>query len=587
MVNKTPTVKNIMFEQFNLESDSVTLVDAILVDDSGLEIVPDSISFEGAEEQTSFYDGSLEELGIDAGILLTSGEGNPPTENTQTSFGTAGSNVTDEQLQAIADSAFEGNGGVTDVNFIEFSFVVDDPDIRSVSFDLVFGSDEYPEFSDSTFVDVGGVIVNGKNVALFNNEATQPLSIVSENLNVGNFIDNSDNSLPIEYDGVSPVLKISAPVNQGENTIKFGVADTGDQIYDSGLFIANLASTTTNTGNSGSGVLIEQSGSEQDDEIVGTADNNFIEGLEGNDVIDGGDGVDLIEAGAGNDSIQGGVGADTINGGAGADLIEGGADADILTGSTGSDTFSGTPEELNGDTISDFVDNDEIVVKDAIFTMDDVTITLGSAILDIDLDQDGASDTTITLEGDFSDTEFTVESESVDGVDTTTITSVVEDTGSILDMMDLTADEVVSTTFETERSAFFNNTVDFYPVDGDGNISDPTSGNTIAPGDSGYTEAALANRLGLDISAEDEANVNLSGELTGGNLYAPMIAVDGDFAALSDSDTSNDPTVYFAYQAANADGFDHIRTTGNQFSFEDLPDGGDFDFDDMIINVDF
>ena len=36
------------------------------------------------------------------------------------------------------------------------------------------------------------------------------------------------------------------------------------------------------------------------------------------------------------------------------------------------------------------------------------------------------------------------------------------------------------------------------------------------------------------------------------------------------------------------DDFDHIRTTGdNQFRFEDLADGGDFDFNDMIINVDF
>lgn len=577
-----------MFEEFSLSSEPITLVDAILVDDSGLEIVPDSISFEGAEAQTSFYDGSLEELGIDAGILLTSGDGNPPTENLESSFGKLGSDVADEQLQAIANSAFEGSGEVTDVNFIEFSFIVDNPNISSVSFDLVFGSDEFPEFSNSNFVDVAGVIVNGENVALFNNEPTQPLSIIDENLNVGNFIDNSGNSLPIEYDGVSPVLKISASVEQGENTIKFGVADTGDSIYDSGLFIANLAPSETNTGGSSSGVLIDQTGSNENDEIIGTDGNNFIEGLEGDDVIDGGDGVDLIEAGAGNDSIQGGLGQDTINGGAGADIIEGGADADILTGSTGSDTFTGTPEELNGDVIFDFADNDKIIFKDASFTMDDVTVTEGSAILDIDINGDGTSDSTVTLEGDFSDTDFAVTSESLDGVDTTTLTTLVEDTGSILDLSDMAADEEVSATFETERSAFFDNTVDFYPVDADGNISDPTSGDIVAPGDSGYAEAALANRLGLDISAEDEANVDLSGELTGGSFYAPMIAVDGDFAALSDSDTANDPTVYFAYQAANPDDFDHIRTTGdNQFRFEDLADGGDFDFNDMIINVDF
>ena len=221
--------------------------------------------------------------------MLTSGDGNPPTENLESSFGKLGSDVADEQLQAVANSAFEGSGEVTDVNFIEFSFIVDNPNISSVSFDLVFGSDEFPEFSNSNIHEVAGVIVNGENVALFNNEPTQPLSIIDENLNVGNFIDNSGNSLPIEYDGVSPVLKISASVEQGENTIKFGVADTGDSIYDSGLFIANLAPSETNTGGSSSGVLIDQTGSNENDEIIGTEGNNFIEGLEGDDVINNGD----------------------------------------------------------------------------------------------------------------------------------------------------------------------------------------------------------------------------------------------------------------------------------------------------------
>ena len=43
-----------MFEEFSFSSEPITLVDAILVDDSGLEIVLDSISFEGAEDRTSF-----------------------------------------------------------------------------------------------------------------------------------------------------------------------------------------------------------------------------------------------------------------------------------------------------------------------------------------------------------------------------------------------------------------------------------------------------------------------------------------------------------------------------------------------------
>ncbi|MGD1920059.1 MAG: hypothetical protein ACFCAD_14920 [Pleurocapsa sp.] len=75
-----------MFEQYNSTSNSSDLVNAIIVDDSGIEIDFESINFVGADGQTSFYDGSISELGIGSGSLLTSGDGNPPTENTSSNF---------------------------------------------------------------------------------------------------------------------------------------------------------------------------------------------------------------------------------------------------------------------------------------------------------------------------------------------------------------------------------------------------------------------------------------------------------------------------------------------------------------------
>ena len=339
-----------MFEQFSLSSDIATLVNAVVTDDSKIEIVPESIEFVGAENQTSFYDGSLEELKIDAGILLTSGDGNPPTENTFGSYGEFGLGNTDEQLQAVADSAFEGNGGVTDANTLEFSFNITDPNVNSVFFDIVFGSDEFPEFSNSDFVDVGAVFVNDKNVALFNNEATQPLSIIDENLNAGNFIDNTDNSLPIEYDGISSVLTVSAPVNQGENTIKFGVADTGDQVLDSGLFIANLSTSETDIGDSGSGVLIDTPGSNDNDEIIGTDNDDFFEVFDGDDIVNAGKGSDLIEAGSGDDKVRAGDGNDILNGDMGDDILNGGQHFDRIFGGDGNDVLIGNDgtDILNG-----------------------------------------------------------------------------------------------------------------------------------------------------------------------------------------------------------------------------------------------
>ena len=117
------------------------------------------------------------------------------------------------------------------------------PTVKGIRFDLVFGSDEYPEYTNSSFVDIAAVFVNGTNYALFNQQQTQPLSILDQNLAAGNFINNNDGQRAIEYDGVSSKLEIVAPVVQGTNTIKFAIGDTGDSDLDSGLFIANLAAT--------------------------------------------------------------------------------------------------------------------------------------------------------------------------------------------------------------------------------------------------------------------------------------------------------------------------------------------------------
>jgi hypothetical protein len=55
---------------------------------------------------------------------------------------------------------------------------------------------------------------------------------------------------------------------------------------------------------------------------------------------------------------------------------------------------------------------------------------------------------------------------------------------------------------------------------------------------------------------------------------------------LLDNNPNNDPVVYFPYLGANSDKTDHIRLLGdNVFGFEDLPNGGDKDYNDVIVKV--
>src|SRR6187401_1888427 len=201
------------------------------------------------------YDGSLAQLGIGPGLLITSGT-MPGTYNSAGYFGMDNNMPGNPALDAVVNTVF--NTVSYDATSISFTFTVSDPALTGIKFNAVFGSDEYPEWVDA-FVDIGVVFVNGTNVAYFNNDPMSPLSVIGSNLASNYFIDNTGNldtpsfggvavpgipsKLPIEYDGVSNVLSVLAPVHQGLNTIEIAIADTGDHVYDSGLFISNLTAT--------------------------------------------------------------------------------------------------------------------------------------------------------------------------------------------------------------------------------------------------------------------------------------------------------------------------------------------------------
>jgi len=135
------------------------------------------------------------------------------------------------------------------------------------------------------------------------------------------------------------------------------------------------------------------------------------------------------------------------------------------------------------------------------------------------------------------------------------------------------------------REAVFNSVASFYKiVDESGGVEDPITGNIIQPGDPQYQSVALdsANEVsGLTFSVDENHSSNTqSGTFAGGELYAPLIQV-------SNSEL-NSEFVYFAFESANVDNSQQIVSLGtNIFGFEDLPNGGDRDFDDLIVQANF
>lgn len=297
------------------------LVSAIFAGSSGVTLVPGStaVSYGTADGETSlsFYDGAIPGLNIGAGLLLTSGDATLPLANGESGYSVTleGAAGADSQLQATVLAAFPGAGEVQDVTTLQFQVQVTDPAATGLRFDVVFGSDEYPEFQESPFVDVAGVYVNGVNYALFNGSAAQPLSVVKANIDAGNFRDNdpwdgaASENLPIEYDGVTIRLQVTAPLHQGTNTVKIAIGDTGDSILDSGIFVSGLRAV--NYAGYGLAQQVAVSGGAQVTDTAanqvyqGDSQNNVVVLVSGQDVVDGGGGLDKVKYTFGTSGVTG------------------------------------------------------------------------------------------------------------------------------------------------------------------------------------------------------------------------------------------------------------------------------------------
>ena len=156
----------------------------------------------------------------------------------------------------------------------------------------------------------------------------------------------------------------------------------------------------------------------------------------------------------------------------------------------------------------------------------------------------------------------------------------------LIDLRDVTGK--ISISVEVYREAAFDNLIGFYQItDTNGGID--TNNDGVAdfnPGQIGYKEAALSNRVtSLDLlQTDNQQATTFDGTFDGGSILAPFIVIDGSV----DKAINNNAEVYFSFLGANSDGVDHIRLLGdNTFGFEDLPGGGDLDYNDMIIKVDF
>lgn len=143
--------------------------------------------------------------------------------------------------------------------------------------------------------------------------------------------------------------------------------------------------------------------------------------------------------------------------------------------------------------------------------------------------------------------------------------------------------DAVIANFVTNSEAAFDNTIGFYTIDDiTGRIGD------LRPEDIGYSQAALQRSV-FDMKRDE----NLSKQLNGSALLAPFIIADSSLEQFLNQNPNNNQSsanqlAYFAFSEANPDKVDHIRLLGdNKFGFEDIYGGGDRDYNDIVLQVNF
>ncbi len=121
-----------------------------------------------------------------------------------------------------------------DVTQLDIRFAVQ-PGFNQVTFNLVFGSEEWPAFVGS-FNDGFGIFLNGTNIAFTAGRAV--------NIDHPNMVSNTH---PNELNGIlapgnNPVLSFTAPVVPGStnNVLTFIIGDTLDGLLDSTVYVSSL-----------------------------------------------------------------------------------------------------------------------------------------------------------------------------------------------------------------------------------------------------------------------------------------------------------------------------------------------------------
>ena len=216
----------------------------------GIEIL--DVQFDGVPGAVGYFTGGDSTIGLHRGLVLSTGQAASSSPSTSIGADEQGSDfastdnfflLNDTMLAALT------TGVLHDLVRYRITFRASSDSIR---FRYVFASEEYPEYSCSSFNDAFGFFLEGPGYPTPINMARIPgtnLPVTINNIhpgyaigcpakNVQYFNNNSNTNKQPTYDGFLDVFVAEAAVEPcGVYTMTLALADVSDGVWDSGVFL--------------------------------------------------------------------------------------------------------------------------------------------------------------------------------------------------------------------------------------------------------------------------------------------------------------------------------------------------------------
>lgn len=209
---------------------------------------------QAVQTQVGYYDATGTTFPILEGLVLATGDAQvcvgPNNSGSSTNNNGVAPDPNDPDMAQIGAPYTMNNEAI-----LEFDFV---PTGDSILFNYIFASEEYHEYSTSSFNDGFGFIISGpgfagpflnggENIAIVPGTGTLPVTM--NNLNNGSsntgpctncayLVDNPTGSPDLQFDAHTVILQAGAQVQCGQTYhIKLVIGDAGDTAFDSAVFL--------------------------------------------------------------------------------------------------------------------------------------------------------------------------------------------------------------------------------------------------------------------------------------------------------------------------------------------------------------